>query len=104
MRPFSEMSGDLASVSLMIETDDVRPVKHLHGVIGIDLGVAAFATVSNGDVIEGPAHGVALKRLRRANKTLARKRRGSHNFRKAKARLARVHRRMAASAVTRPTS
>jgi putative transposase len=81
----------------MIETDDVRPVKTLREFIGVDLGVSALVTLSTGEVIEGPkAHGTALKRLRRANKALARKRRGSHNFRKAKARLARVHRRIAA--------
>lgn len=84
-------------VSLMVETDDVWAVKQLCGVVGVDLGVSAFATLSTGEVIEGPkAHEVALKRLRRANKALARKRRGSHNFRKAKARLARVHRRIGA--------
>jgi IS605 OrfB family transposase len=41
------------------------------------------------------AHKAALKRLRRANKALSRKRRGSANFRKAKARLGRLHARVA---------
>jgi len=61
----------------------------------IDLGVSALATLSTGEVTIGPkSHKVAIKRLRRANKAVARKRRGSHNFRKAKARLRRVHRRI----------
>jgi putative transposase len=68
----------------MVETDDV------------DLGVNALATLSTGTTIEGPrAHKAALLRLRRANKALARKRRGSANFRKAEARLARTHARVA---------
>ena len=87
-------------VALQIDTDDVKPVVHPQAVIGIDLGARTLATLSTGakdEPIEGPkAHKVALKRLRRANKTLARKRRGSHNFRKAKTRLQCVHRRIAA--------
>jgi putative transposase len=84
-------------VALQIETDDVKPVVQPEVVVGIDLGVSALATLSTGEVVEGPrSHKVALSRLRRVNKALARKRRGSHNFRKAKARLQRVHRRIAA--------
>ena len=84
-------------VSLMIDTDDVQLVQHPEPVIGVDLGVSALATLSTGEIIVGPkSHAAALKRLRSANKTLARKRRGSANFRKQKARLARVHRRVAA--------
>jgi putative transposase len=46
--------------------------------------------------VEGPkSHTAALKRLRRANKALARKRRFSANWRKQKSRLARLHARIA---------
>jgi putative transposase len=83
-------------VSLMIETDDIQPVQHTEAVVGVDLGVSALATLSTGEAIVGPkSHTAALKRLRRANKALARKRRGSANFRKAKRRLARIHTRVA---------
>jgi putative transposase len=84
-------------VSVMVETDDVKPVAHPEPVVGIDLGVFALAALSTGEAVSGPkAHGAALKRLRRANQALARKRRASANFRKAKRRLAKVHRRIAA--------
>jgi putative transposase len=84
-------------VALLIETDDVRPVTQPEAVVGVDLGVSALATLSTGEAVEGPkAHKASLKRLRRANKALARKRRGSANFRKAKKRLARLHARTAA--------
>lgn len=83
-------------VSLMIDTADMQPVEQIGGVIGVDLGIKTWATLSNGESIVGPkAHKVALSRLRRANKSLARKRRGSANWRKQKARLARIHARAA---------
>jgi putative transposase len=90
------LEGDRWFVSLMIETDDVRLVAQPLAVIGVDLGVSVLATLSTGEVIEGPkAHAAALRRQRRLNKALARKRRGSANFRKAKARLAKLHARIA---------
>jgi putative transposase len=84
-------------VSVMVDTDDVQPVAQPEAAVGIDLGVTTLATLSTGEAIEGPkSHKVALARLRRANKAMARKRRGSRNARKAKARLGRLHRRVAA--------
>ncbi len=77
-------------VSVLIETDDVQPTARpaKARTVGVDLGVTRLAMLSTGEAVAGPkAHGLALKRLRRANKALARKRRGSANFRKAKARL-----------------
>ena len=83
-------------VSLMIDTDDVQPVVQPEAVVGVDLGVTTLATLSTGEAVVGPrAHKALLGRLRRRNKSLARKRRGSHNFRKAKSRLARLHSRIA---------
>lgn len=84
-------------VALQIETDDVQPVVQPEPVVGIDLGVTTLATLSTGEAIEGPkSHAAALKRLRRANKAMARKLRGSRNARKAKARLSKLHQRIAA--------
>jgi len=83
-------------VSVMVDTNDVQPVQQPEAAVGVDLGVSALATLSTGEVVEGPkSHKAALKQLRRSNKTLARRRRGSANFRKAKRRLARVHARIA---------
>jgi putative transposase len=83
-------------VSLLIETDDIRPVEQPKAVVGVDLGVRALAALSTGEVVAGPkSFKAALKRLRRANKALTRKRRGSANFRKAKSRLVRIHARIA---------
>jgi putative transposase len=83
-------------VSVIIETDDVQPVTQPCEAVGVDLGVSVLATLSTGEAVAGPkSHTMALKRLRRTNKALARKRRGSANFRKAKQRLARLHARIA---------
>jgi len=83
-------------VSLMIDTDDIKPVVQPLPVVGVDLGVKALAVLSTGEEIVGPkSHKRALKRLRRANKALARKRKGSANFRKAKRRLQKIHARAA---------
>lgn len=82
-------------VSVLIDTQDIQPAAGLSGVVGVDLGVKSLAVLSTGEVIDGPkAHKSAIKRLRRANKSLSRKQTGSANHRKAKARLSRLHARV----------
>jgi len=91
-------TADRWFVSLLIETDDAKPIERptIPRAVGIDLGCVKLAALSTGELIEGPkAHKAALARLRRANKAQARKVRGSANFRKAKARLAKLHARIA---------
>jgi putative transposase len=65
-------------------------------VIGVDLGVKALAIDSDGEVFENQKHlTVALRKLRRLNRWLARKQKGSKNWYKAKRKLARLHLRIA---------
>jgi putative transposase len=65
-------------------------------VIGIDLGVKALATCSDGSVYENPkALRSSLKRLQRHSRQLSRKHKGSKNRAKAKRKLARLHARSA---------
>lgn len=65
-------------------------------IVGVDLGVKNLATLSTGEVIEGPkAHKKALKQLRRQGKAVSRKVKGSNNRRKAAQRLAKTHARIA---------
>lgn len=83
--------------SVMIETDDIKPVKHPCEVVGVDLGLSTLAMLSTGEAITGPkAHTGLLGRLRRTSRSLSRKRKGSANRRKAKVKLARMHSRIAA--------
>lgn len=82
--------------SIMVETDDIKPAEKPKEAVGVDLGVTTLATLSDGDPIPGPkAHKALLKRLRRTSRSLSRKRKGSANRRKAKAKLARLHSRIA---------
>jgi putative transposase len=64
--------------------------------VGIDLGIKTFATIASSDAavvaVANPRHlQHKLRRLRRANKALARKQRGSANRTKAAGALAAVH-------------
>ena len=64
-------------------------------VVGIDRGVNVFAALSNGTMIEPANCGKkALRALARAQRTLARKKRGSNNRRKQVQRVARLHMRV----------
>lgn len=66
------------------------------GVVGVDLGVSALATLSTGETITGPKpHKALLTRLQRLSRSLSRKQKGSANRKKAKAKLARLHARIA---------
>lgn len=77
------------SVSVQFEIPD--PVRK-PSAVGIDMGIDTLATLSTGEKFYSPKplkH--LLKRLRMLNKSLARKKRGSKNWYKAKQKLARLH-------------
>lgn len=81
--------------SIMVETDDIKPTNHPCAAVGIDLGIKTLAVLSDGSKIDGPkAHKALVGRLRRTSRSLSRKRKGSANRRKAKAKLARLHARI----------
>jgi putative transposase len=89
-------------VSFTVEVQRAIPKDHLRpgSAIGIDLGVKTLLTGADteGNVlaIEGPkALHASLRRLRRASRAHSRMARGSMNRRKASARLARLHARVA---------
>ena len=87
-------------VSIAVDTQDDShlPQAKNQGVVGVDLGVAALATLSTGEPpIPGPKpHKALLARLQRLSRSLSRKQKGSANRKKAKAKLARLHARIAA--------
>ena len=86
-------------VSITVDTptnSHLRPAEN-QGAVGVDLGVAALATLSTGEVIVGPKpHKALLARLRRLSRSLSRKQKGSANRQKAKIKLAQLHARIAA--------
>ena len=64
--------------------------------MGVDLGVKTLATLSDGTTEPNPRHlRTWLKKLKRLQRTVSRKPKGSRNRRKAAQRLGKLHRRVA---------
>ena len=79
-----------------IQTErEVEPPIPNGGAVGIDMGIARFATLSDGSHLE-PLN--SFKRhetaLRKAQRAMSRKTQFSHNWKKAKARVQRIHSRI----------
>ena len=83
-------------VSLRVEEERLEPATATGTVLGVDLGLKALATCSDGSQIANPK---ALRRqlnlLRRASRRHSRRKKGSRNREKARRRLARIHARIA---------
>ncbi len=84
-------------VSLAVEAERDIPITNgAADIMGVDLGVLALATLSDGTVIPGPkALHRGLRKLRRLSRGHSRKRRGSRHRAQAARRLARHHARVA---------
>jgi len=83
-------------VSVTVEVVRQILIRENQAVGGVDLGVKALATLSDGsDPVAGPkALQSNLKKLKRLSRSLSRKVKGSANRRKAKAKIARLHARI----------
>lgn len=82
-------------VSLTVERERPDPVAVQGDPVGVDLGISAFAVLSDGTHLEPlKAYSESLGRLRRLSKAHSRKQKGSNNRRKSALRLARLHRRI----------
>ena len=85
------LSGGKWFVSIQTRRDVETPVPH-GGAIGIDMGIARFATLSDG-TFYAPLH--SFKRheaaLRRVQRAMSRKTKFSNNWKKAKARVQKIH-------------
>ncbi len=67
-------TADRWFVAVAVDGEVPRTEDRPQAVCGVDLGVKALATVSDGNVVEGPkAHRYYLKKLRRLNRAMARK-------------------------------
>ncbi|HXG36304.1 MAG TPA: transposase [Dehalococcoidia bacterium] len=82
-------------VSIQTEREIEQPVPQ-GGVVGIDMGVARFATLSDG-TFYAPLNSFRRHEaaLRKAQQAMSRKVRGSNNWKKARRRVQRVYARMA---------
>jgi putative transposase len=80
---------------VVLSCDDVpaAPLPAAGREVGVDVGVARFATTSDGEVIANPRFArESADELAEAQQALARKKRGSVNRKRAKAKVGEVHR------------
>ena len=88
--------GNQWFVSLLHEIETTEPAPRTSPVVAIDRGVVNAVADSDGRIVESPRHyREALRKLARAQKNLSRKKKGSKNRHKAKARVACIHRKVA---------
>jgi putative transposase len=79
-------------VSIQVEEKQVVP-ENTGPVVGIDLGITSLATLSDGEIIPNPRHlKRRVKKLKRLQRVVSRRQKGSQNRKKAVRKLARLHR------------
>ena len=84
------------SISVDVPDEFLPPKTKKQGVVGVDLGISALATLSTGEIVVGPkAYRVLMSRLQRESSSLCRKQKESGKYKKAKIRLAKLHARIA---------
>jgi len=82
-------------VSILVETK-IEKLLIVDGKVGIDLGLKDFAILSDGTKIENPKWlRKTEKRIRKMQRDLSRKQKGSKNYEKTKLRLAKLHEKIA---------
>jgi len=83
-------------VSVQVEMNQPEPLETDKPVAGVDLGIMALATVSDGTKIENP-HALKndLSKIRRLQRMVSRRQKGSANREKARQKLAKAHMRVA---------
>jgi putative transposase len=82
-------------VSCLIEDTAKAAPDPANEVVGVDLGIKALATCSDGTIFENPkALKKNLKKLKRKQRQLSKKKKGSKNREKAKKKLAKLHNRI----------
>lgn len=86
--------GEHWYVCFSVEVVDIA-LPHSDKAVGIDLGLATFATLSDGQRVENPrCLRKSLHKLATAQQTLSRRKRGSHRRNKARKAVAQIHRRI----------
>ena len=79
-------------VSILVKDPTVKPLPKTNKKVGIDVGITSLITTSNGEKVGNPKQFNRLyKKLRRKQKALSRKTKGSNNRDKACLEVAKVH-------------
>lgn len=78
-------------VSLLVDVE-IEPLPQSPNSVGIDLGITSLITLSTGDKIVNPkGFNRHYRKLRKAQKALSRKTKGSNNRHKARLKVAKIH-------------
>jgi len=86
--------GDQWYASFSVELPDPEP-KEILTSVGVDVGITTLATLSDGTEIENPKPlNKYDSKLRKAQKDLSRKQKGSNNWKKQRNKVARIHRKI----------
>ena len=90
------LSGGKWFVSIQTEREIEQPIPQATTAVGIDVGIARFATLSDGSFF-APLNSFRkyAVRLKRAQRAMSRKVKFSNNWKKAKAHVQRIHTRIA---------
>jgi putative transposase len=78
-------------VSFNLDDPSIQPLPESQNQIGIDLGVSTFATTSNGDKIKSPDLKKEYQKLKKLQRRLSKKQKGSNNRYKARLKVARQY-------------
>jgi putative transposase len=79
-------------VQFCIQVDREEVIEPTHKTIGLDVGLESFYTDSLGNKVENPRfYRTGEKKMKRSQRLISRKVKGSSNRRKARVKLARVH-------------
>jgi putative transposase len=78
-------------VSFNLEDPSIQPLSLTDNKVGIDLGVSTFATTSNGDKIKSPDLKKEYQKLKRLQRRMNKKQKGSKNRNKARIKVARQY-------------
>src|SRR5699024_3456237 len=82
-------------VSLLVE-ETITPYASTDAAVGVDLGITTLAALSTGEKVANPKYEKADRaKLAKAQRNLARKKKGSNNRAKARLKVARIHARIA---------
>jgi putative transposase len=74
---------------------ETKPLPATGNMVGVDLGIAHFLVTSDGEFVDNPRYfQKTLKKLRRAQRALARKKKGSKRCAKQRERVAKLHRKV----------
>jgi putative transposase len=79
------------SVSLLVDVE-IEPLPECSNKIGVDLGITSLVALSTGEKIANPkCFNAKRRKLKKAQKALSRKQKGSNNRYKARLKVAKVH-------------